>query len=111
MFFSEPQPPNNDGDETEDEERDEDDEVEEDEEDDSRRPPLRRVRESPGKMAWRKGVALESQPLAGDLLWWEVVAWYDGGGVSGGSDESENACLGVPGRDSHRNGTAAGDPP
>lgn len=37
--------------------------------------------------------------------------WYEGGGVRGGRAVSEEGCLGVPGSDSHMNGTAPEAPP
>lgn len=37
--------------------------------------------------------------------------WYEGGGVKGGMQVSASVCFGVPGLDSHMNGTAPEAPP
>lgn len=59
-----------------------------------------------GKMERKK---LDFDCFCKDFNW--TLVWYEGGGVSGGREMSENLCLGVPGWDSHTNGIDPEDPP
>lgn len=61
-----------------------------------------------GKIESRRAFALE--PLLcmveEDECLGVALTEYEGGGVRGGREVSERVCLGVPGCDSHMNGTA-----
>lgn len=67
-------------------------------------------REEERKMARRKlEVFGEWLIICIDELYFWVNWLYEGGGVRGGRDDSVSACFGVPGCDSHMNGTDPAD--